>query len=98
VQLLLENEKEAVHRGVDYMKLCGPDREVVPAFDHFGRTFGRSERRNLRPVFEIDRNAPSSPRLQRCSHKGLDRTHSVSQAMKDLKVNPEKTSPQLVTI
>ena len=102
VQQLLENEKGPFIAVSDYMKIV-PDQiaKWVPGgLTTLGTDgFGRSETRgNLRRFFEIDAECTVIATLSALAQKGLIERKVVAQAIKDLNVNPEKISPQLVTI
>ena len=59
--------------------------------------FGRSDTRlNLRRFFEIDTESTVVATLYALSQKGKLPKTVVQQAIKDLKVEPEKPYPQLV--
>ena len=59
--------------------------------------FGRSDtRERLRRFFEVDAESTVIATLYALSERGAVQPHLVDEAIKELRVNPEKTQPQLV--
>jgi pyruvate dehydrogenase E1 component len=100
VKQILENERGPFIAVSDYMKII-PDQiaKWVPGglttlgTDGFGRSDTRAR---LRRFFEIDAESTVLATLHALAQRGeLDRT-VVTQAMKDLKIDPEKSFPQIL--
>ena len=59
--------------------------------------FGRSDtRQNLRRFFEVDTESTVLATLHALSQKGKVPKQAVQQAIKELKLDPEKAYPQFV--
>lgn len=97
VETLLEKEEGVFVAVSDYMKIV-PD-QIAPwvpgGLTTLGTDgFGRSDtRENLRRFFEIDAEMIVIATLYALSQKGLVKKESVANAIKDLKVDPEKVFP-----
>jgi len=100
VQQLLEKEEGPFIAVSDYMKIV-PDQigKWVPGglttlgTDGFGRSDLRSR---LRRFFEIDAECTVLATLHTLAQKGQVERGVVARAIRDLKIDPEKVSPQLV--
>lgn len=84
----------------DYMRICADQvREFVPApYRVLGTDgFGRSDtRENLRRFFEVNRGYVVVATLTELAAKGVVKPALVSQAIKDLGIDPEKPNPLTV--
>ena len=100
VESLLEKEQGVFVAVSDYMKALPEQiaRWVPGGLTALGTDgFGRSDtRQNLRRFFEIDTESTVVATLYALSQKGKLPKQVVQQAIKDLKVDPEKPYPQLV--
>jgi pyruvate dehydrogenase E1 component len=100
LEAVLENEKGAFIAVSDNMKLV-PD-QIAPwvpgGLTTLGTDgFGRSDtRENLRRFFEIDAECTVIATLHALAKRGEIDMNAVAQAIKDLKVDPEKVHPQIV--
>jgi pyruvate dehydrogenase E1 component len=102
VQKILEKESGPFIAVSDYMKIV-PDQiaKWVPGglttlgTDGFGRSDLRSR---LRRFFEIDAECVVVAALYALARNGQMPGKAVAQAIKDLKIDPEKGFPQLVAI
>ncbi|HWD19538.1 MAG TPA: pyruvate dehydrogenase (acetyl-transferring), homodimeric type [Verrucomicrobiae bacterium] len=100
VQALLENETGPFIAVSDYMKIV-PDQinKWVPGglttlgTDGFGRSDLRSR---LRRFFEVDAESTVVATLYALAQKGQIERSVVAQAIRDLKIDPEKAFPELV--
>ncbi len=97
LEKLLENEEGFFVAVSDYMKIV-PD-QIAPwvpgglmtlGTDGFGRSDTRT---NLRRFFEIDKELIVIAALYQLSQKGMVEKQVVEQAIRDLKVDPEKAHP-----
>ncbi len=100
VEALLEREQGVFVAASDYMKLV-PDQigPWVPGgllslgTDGFGRS---DTRKNLRRFFEVDAELITVATLYALARRGAVQAVVVEQAIRDLGVDPEKSSPFLV--
>jgi pyruvate dehydrogenase E1 component len=100
VRQLLENERGPFIAVSDYMKIV-PDQisKWVPGglttlgTDGFGRSDTRAR---LRRFFEVDAESTVLATLYSLAQRGEVEPAVVAQAIKDLKIDPEKQFPQLV--
>ncbi len=97
IQKVLEDVQGPIVAATDFMKTI-PDlirpwisrRYVVLGTDGFGRS---DTREALRRFFEVDAESIAIAALHALSQDGLITPREVSQAIKDLGVNPEKLDP-----
>jgi len=101
VETILQNETGAFIAVSDSMKIV-PD-QIAPWVPGGLMTlgtdgFGRSDTRpNLRRFFEVDAETTVIATLFALSQKGLVKPRVVEEAIKDLRVDPEKTYPEIIT-
>ena len=100
LETVLENEEGVFVAVSDYMKIVAeqiaswvPGGLTVLGTDGFGRSDTRS---NLRRFFEIDAEITVIATLYALFQKGQVKAQVVEQAIKDLKVDPEKAYPVCV--
>ena len=98
VETLLEKEQGIFVATSDYMKALP---EMIAPWVPGGLTvlgtdgFGRSDTRaNLRRFFEVDAESMVIATLHSLQQKGHVKPAEVAQAIRDLKVDPEKSHPQ----
>jgi pyruvate dehydrogenase E1 component len=101
VAQLLEKETGPFVAVSDYMKIV-PDQiaKWVPGgLTTLGTDgFGRSETRpNLRRFFEIDAETAAVAVLHALSQRKAISTETVAQAIRDLKIDPEKDFPKIAS-
>ena len=99
VESLLEKEQGVFVAVSDYMKAVPeqiapwvPGGLTVLGTDGFGRSDTRA---NLRRFFEVDAESMVIATLHSLQQKGQIKPAEVAQAIKDLKVDPEKSHPQM---
>ncbi|MBI1977293.1 MAG: pyruvate dehydrogenase (acetyl-transferring), homodimeric type [Candidatus Omnitrophica bacterium] len=97
LETVLEKEKGVFVAVSDYMKIVPeqiaqwiPGGLAVLGTDGFGRS---DTRENLRRFFEIDSELIVIATLYALSEKGAIQKETVAKAIRDLKVDPEKTYP-----
>jgi pyruvate dehydrogenase E1 component len=100
ISQVLENEKGPFIAVSDYMKIV-PDqvsRWVPGGLTTLGTDgFGRSDTRGrLRRFFEVDAESTVVATLYALAQRGAIPRKTVSQAMRDLQLDPEKTFPKIV--
>ncbi len=101
VRKILEHETGPFIAVSDYMKIV-PDQigKWVPGgLTTLGTDgFGRSDlRKRLRRFFEVDAECTVVATLHALAQKGQIDSSIVARAIRDLKIDPEKASPELVT-
>jgi pyruvate dehydrogenase E1 component len=96
VRQLLGNDKDVLVAASDYQKLV-PEmiQRWLPELyalgtDGFGRSEGRSD---LRRFFEVDAEFIALATLAQLARKGEIKPAVVQQAIKDLKIDPDKANP-----
>jgi len=96
---ILENEKGPFIAVSDYMKMFLTNRQMgAGRLNHFGhRWFGRSDTRpRLRRFFEVDAECTVLATLHALAQRGEVEPSVVTQAIKDLNIDPEKQFPQIL--
>ncbi|HEV2667432.1 MAG TPA: pyruvate dehydrogenase (acetyl-transferring), homodimeric type, partial [Blastocatellia bacterium] len=100
LETALEKEQGVFVAVSDYMKAVPeqiapwvPGGLTVLGTDGFGRS---DTRQNLRRFFEVDTESTVLATLHALSQKGKVAKQAVQQAIKDLKLDPEKAYPQFV--